>query len=209
MTRSSKKRETIPPVMGKEPREQSRPAARLSSLIKQLLKESRFGGNRRKVATALSIDPSIPSKFNTDPLRDVDTPVINRLIDNFEPIAGHRLDPDFFYNESLGDNPDYRKFVRPKQSPRRRNPTPASTAPFPVSSVSTDADDMLKAMGATAQEKRLFEEHLKLFEYPFVSGAHVKAFLGGLRKGLSMLQATDQAVNASIDDEVARKDDRD
>ncbi len=206
MTRSAKKTDKIAAIMAKKPRAQSRQAKRLILLIKQLLAEPAFDDNQRAVATALNIDPSLPSKFNRDPHRDVDGEVIERVLEHFEPTPGMCLDSAFFLDASV-NSPDYRNYTRAKAPARRRKPSeplllPAAPA---ATQASGEVNEMLHALGASARERELFDEHLRLFEYPFVNGGHVKAFIGGLRKGRSLLEATDDAVNASIDQEIKKQ----
>lgn len=208
MTRNAKKTDRIAATMAKKPRAQSRQAKRLILLIKQLLAEPAFGDNQRAVALALNIDPSLPSKFNRDPHRDVDGEVIERVLEHFEPAPGMCLDPAFFLDGSVS-SPDYRNYLRAKAPGRRRKPSelsePSAAMPPSAADVSEEAKEMLNVMGATRVEREAFDEAQRLFKLPFVNGSHVAMFIASWRKRGSLLEAIDDALNASIDAEIKKQ----
>ncbi len=206
MTRSAKKTDKIAAIMAKKSRPQSRQARRLRLLIQQMLTEPRFDGNQRSVATALNIDLSLPSKFNRDPLRDVDSDIIERLLERFEPHPGMGLDPAFFTDASV-PNPDYRNYLRPKDPKQRpiKSSKPALSRPLPATQAAGEVESSLRDLGATALERAAFDESLKQFEFPFVNGGYVLGFILGWRKRHSMTEAIDDGVNASIDEEIKKQ----
>lgn len=78
-------------------------------------------GRQQRIANKIGISPSMLSKIEGETKNNLQDSTIKDILD-----ALH-LDPAFFFDEALGDEPDYRQYVRQKRTP----PPASKLAPPP------------------------------------------------------------------------------
>jgi len=198
--------------MAKPLKPQSIHAKRLTLLANQLKSEN--DGVQERAAELLGLKPPHLSKILADPTRNVDLTTTDRVLAHFEPAPGMMLERRFFFDESLGDAPDYRRFMVPRDVTGVFEPIPLhgspSPPPVPLHSgegrLSLGAQQMLEKF-ATKAEKALLDQQVSLFRLPFLDETHIQLFLAAIREGKSALEATDEALDGAIDAADKKRDD--
>lgn len=197
--------------MASQPPRRTLSTTRLLCLLTQLQTETRKSMD--DVARGIGVHPSLVSKLKNEPFRNVRTLTIEKVTEKVG------LDPRFFTDPKLGNNPDYRCYLlgrtasiaKPsKKAPatkRSRKQQFADAAAAPL-----DSDDVTRALDtlyASPEERDAFHDVVAQHRFPFINQALVQGIISGIRKGERLQRYVDDALSASIDEEIAKGGDTD
>jgi hypothetical protein len=222
-------------IPGMPPRKKVRTLAttRLVALIEQLLNEiESVSGKQRKVTDVLGIESTLPSKLKENPYRNVDVQTVEQVVasigidaqffsvpgttpnyreympDGRSAVAqylkagksspGTARAPSWDGHESALSS--YGEQTAPNGRRGGRSAKPAQQTNLPQAIIEAFAE-----MNASLDERQAFAELLKDYNFPFLNRSLARAFVIGLRKGKRLNQRVDEALEASIDEEVGRR----
>lgn len=196
--------------MASQPPRRTLSTTRLLCLLTQLQTETRKSMD--DVARGIGVHPSLVSKLKNEPFRNVRTLTIEKVTEKVG------LDPRFFTDPKLGNNPDYRRYLlgrtasavakspkkasSPKRSKKQQQQQFADAAAAPL-----DSADVIRALDmlyASPEERDALHDVVDQHRFPFINQALVQAIISGIRKGQRMQRYVDDALSASIDEEMAK-----
>lgn len=108
---------------------------------------------------------------------------------------------EYFTDKRLKD-PDYKAFISTGTNAADPSKSSPGVSPAPAVEQVASFDAMLDALRATDDERTAWQEYLGMFPMPYFNATHLQTFLGGLRSGLRMQAAIDNAVTKSAESEM-------